>query len=165
MVEDVYRFAQASRRMNRAEFVSEFPYDVLVIEPFTQLDDAGFMTKPGAQAAGEAGPVTIAQIKKRPGANAFTMITVGRAKNNDIVIPASMVSKFHAYFLKTPGGVTVTDAGSSNGTSVKTRTLEPRTEKAAVEAADEVRLGELKTTFHTPSTFYDWLVSQHTSSG
>ena len=51
--------------------------------------------------------------------NAFgMMITVGRAANNDIVVEASSISKFHAYLENLGGGWKLRDANSSNGTYV-----------------------------------------------
>lgn len=59
-------------------------------------------------------------------ANAFSaMVTVGRAGNNDIVLPYEGISKFHAYFAQSPQGWTVADAGSTNGTFVLGKQLPP----------------------------------------
>jgi hypothetical protein len=73
------------------------------------------------------GPVRLAyELRKRPGSNAFTMmVTLGRAPNNDIVLAADAVSKFHASFVETPTGWTITDA-STNGTWLDGERLEAR---------------------------------------
>jgi len=47
-----------------------------------------------------------------------SMITVGRTANNDVVIPDTQVSRFHAFFRVAPGEILLEDAGSSNGTWV-----------------------------------------------
>jgi pSer/pThr/pTyr-binding forkhead associated (FHA) protein len=100
---------------------------------------------------------TIARIRKRPGSNAFaSMITVGRANNNDISIPANMVSKFHGYFMIGPDrSVSLTDAGSTNGTFHKGRKLEARTECVKLQSGDQVGFGELKTVFLTSAGAWD----------
>jgi hypothetical protein len=54
-----------------------------------------------------------------------TMITVGRAKNNDVVLPTATVSKFHASFAERPGGWSITDQRSANGTWLEAMRLEP----------------------------------------
>jgi hypothetical protein len=48
-----------------------------------------------------------------------SMITIGRATNNDIVLPLSTVSKMHAYFMNATGPTwKITDQHSANGTYV-----------------------------------------------
>lgn len=56
------------------------------------------------------------EVKKAEGNVFGMMITIGRAANNDVVVDASSVSKFHAYFEQKDGGWAVRDANSSNGT-------------------------------------------------
>lgn len=44
-----------------------------------------------------------------------TRLTVGRANENNIVVPISTVSRLHAILTKTPTGYTITDQNSTNG--------------------------------------------------
>jgi len=61
----------------------------------------------------------IVELKKDIKLNAFgIMITLGRAQNNDLVVPDSRVSKFHAYFRQVGEQWSITDANSTNGTIV-----------------------------------------------
>lgn len=115
---------------------------LLIVDPFEPDDDTGFKTiQIKADQAATIG-FTVARVRKRPGANAFSMmVTVGRASNNDIDLKEKGVSKFHAYLRQEGGRWTITDAGSSFGTVVQGRTLEPRTERAPLATGDEVRLG------------------------
>lgn len=53
-----------------------------------------------------------------------TMITVGRAPNNDVVLATPTVSKFHASFAEGPGWA-ITDQRSANGTWLEAMRLEP----------------------------------------
>jgi hypothetical protein len=58
-------------------------------------------------------------VRKRPGSNAFgMMVTIGRAPNNDIVLPHANVSKLQCYLHRFAGPWTVCDPGSTNGTFV-----------------------------------------------
>jgi hypothetical protein len=47
-----------------------------------------------------------------------SMITVGRTRNNDVVLPDVVVSKFHAFFKEEDGKLLLQDADSRNGTRV-----------------------------------------------
>ncbi len=64
-----------------------------------------------------ASPVVFLQ---KSGRNPFeSMITIGRATNNDHCLPLPTVSKVHAYFSKTPrGDWCLTDQRATNGTFV-----------------------------------------------
>jgi pSer/pThr/pTyr-binding forkhead associated (FHA) protein len=87
------------------------------------------------------------------------MITVGRANNNDVVLPDRTVSKFHASFRKSPTGWILTDQRSANGTFVDGKRLE---QGESVLLADEatVRFGKTFTTrFVTPKRLFQLLAS------
>jgi hypothetical protein len=54
------------------------------------------------------------------------MITVGRAENNDLILPFPYISKFHAYIqLVEDSSYLLTDANSANGTFVNGEKLKP----------------------------------------
>lgn len=63
--------------------------------------------------------------------------TLGRHRNNDIVISDPKVSSFHARIDRTLDGFTVVDLKSRNGTYVNGR----RVESGWLKAGDEIRLG------------------------
>jgi hypothetical protein len=99
------------------------------------------------------------RIAKRKGANPFEgMVTVGRAKNCDIVIPLRKVSKFHCFF--TPGDsgrYTVADGGSRNGTLLNGERLAKRRPLAVVHG-DRIDLGDvIALTFWSAEEFFDKL--------
>src|SRR6056297_1385331 len=52
-------------------------------------------------------------------------LTVGRSDDCDITLPSSKVSRQHARFRLSDGGVTVEDLGSSNGTRLNGRAIGP----------------------------------------
>lgn len=84
-------------------------------------------------------------------------VSLGRARNNDLVIGAAGVSKLHAHFTTTDAGVTsITDAGSHNGTEVNGTRIR---KGANVELApnDKLVFGDVQAVFHTPESMCDFL--------
>jgi hypothetical protein len=84
------------------------------------------------------------------GRSASHLITLGRAPDNDVVVPDVSISRFHA-FVKDGGGGRwlMQDAGSTNGTTVNGNTVPrqghgPPTE---LKSGDDVRLGQVDLTF------------------
>lgn len=96
---------------------------------------------PVACARGAGAPWAVAPVEKRPGSNAFgLMITLGRAANNDVVLPHGAVSKFHAYLRRLDGSWLLSDAGSLNGTAVNGVPL-PGGHSVALSPGDRIVLG------------------------
>ena len=112
---------------------------------------------PAGTGLGSSSSFTVGLLRKRPGANAFDqMITIGRAKNNDLVVEGQGISKFHGYVMMADSQASLTDAGSKNGTTVGGKRLEPRV-KVDLAAGDRITLGSIKAVFFTPEMFYDYL--------
>jgi hypothetical protein len=86
-----------------------------------------------------------------------SMITVGRTKNNDVVLPDPRVSKFHAYFRLQGGGWELADAGSVNGTRIGDLVLPPKGQPHPVHFGDQLRFGDLVLTFMDPNTTWQAL--------
>ena len=74
--------------------------------------------------------------------------SLGRHRNNDIVVTDPKVSSFHARIDKTADGFNVVDLKSRNGTYVNGQ----RIETAALRTGDEVRLGTAKLQYRVDST-------------
>lgn len=71
-----------------------------------------------------------------------SMITIGRAKNNDIVVPDALVSKFHAFFRQLDDGEWgLADAGSANGTRLGDVDLPPKGQPERVRPGDRITFG------------------------
>jgi pSer/pThr/pTyr-binding forkhead associated (FHA) protein len=160
VLESLEPYVSAARSQPVDEFTAVFPHRVLVVESFEALTSAaGFDTLAGGR-AGHGPERSVVPLKKRLEANAFaSMITIGRSPNNDVVIPYEGVSKFHAYVMvdAKSGNVTITDAGSSNGTTVRGNKLVPRTQRAPLSPGDDIGLGDLKMKYLDPSAFYELL--------
>jgi predicted component of type VI protein secretion system len=69
-------------------------------------------------------------------------LTIGRDINNEIVINDPEVSRNHCRFTRGPGGYTLTDLGSTNGTFVNGQRL---TGERPLGASDMIGLGETVT--------------------
>lgn len=77
-------------------------------------------------------------------------ISVGRTRNNDIVIDDGSLSKYHAFFREQDGGdLVLQDAGSTNGTQVDERRVPARGsgEAVIVNSGARVRIGHVELTF------------------
>lgn len=87
----------------------------------------------------------------RPGERATGhLLMLGRAPNNDVVIPDPSVSRFHAFLKRDASGVfLIQDAGSTNGTSVNGAPVAAKDHgpATALKRGDTVRLGQLEFTF------------------
>ena len=84
------------------------------------------------------------------------LITVGRARTNDVVLRFETVSKFHAWFRLDPrsGRYRITDAGSTNGTLVNRLPLEEG-ETVELRDGDVVDFGGvLPLSYFTPDGFH-----------
>ena len=92
-------------------------------------------------------------LTKKPGASFPDRITIGRTANNDIVIPDSSVSRFHAYVRRDGNAWVLADAGSKNGSWLREDQLEARKEKPLASKA-VLRIGEVELTFYTAADLY-----------
>lgn len=91
--------------------------------------------------------------------NPFPMgVTVGRVDSNDIVIDATSVSRFHAWFQfdEKLGAWELHDADSKNGTFLNETRLASR-EKKPLASGDLARLGEVRLRFYLPEALFAWL--------
>jgi hypothetical protein len=98
-------------------------------------------------------PYFAVPVRKR-GDSFMGRISIGRARNKDIVLRHASVSKFHAWFEADESeDLYVSDAGSTNLTHVNGLPIEPRA-KIAVEPGDSVRFGAIETVLCSPRTLW-----------
>jgi hypothetical protein len=86
-----------------------------------------------------------------------SMITVGRTQNNDVVVPDTSISKFHAYFRIDKGIVEVADAQSRNGTFLGQRRLEPK-QPVSIKPGEKVRFARVTFQLCDAVAAWDWIV-------
>jgi hypothetical protein len=90
-------------------------------------------------------PHFVVPLRKRAADSTYSdRISVGRARNKDLVLRDRSVSKFHGWFERDErGSYHVADAGSKNGTKVNSTLLAAR-ELAVVKPGDVVRFGSVE---------------------
>jgi hypothetical protein len=86
-----------------------------------------------------------------------SMITVGRTRNNDLILEDAWVSKLHAYFRAQNGRFDLTDCGSRNGTFVGGKQL-AKGAPHLLSFGDVVRFGQLTFRFLNPEACWASLV-------
>jgi len=136
----------------------------------------GAAARPRASASDEAGQVGkgierqarfAVALRKRAGSDVLyaDRISVGRARNKDIVLRHASVSKFHAWFeVDDDGVVQVVDAESKNLTRVNGAPVPPRS-KAPVTSGDIVHFGAIECVLASPSTLWKCLREGAPSTG
>lgn len=115
-------------------FAGEFP-DPFLVELRQRIDASGtgFETPPAhtedamtAAAMNATDPTPQSRLLTVAKRSAMfpSKVTVGRTKNNDVVIPAAGMSKLHAFFNVHEGAYTLLDASSRNGSFVNSKRLD-----------------------------------------
>jgi len=87
------------------------------------------------------------------------MITVGRARNNDICLPLGSVSKVHAYFGKKPGTELwkLTDQNATNGTLLDEKRI-PTGGSAELHDGARIAFGpDAVARYYTPQGLFGYL--------
>lgn len=150
-------------KLSEEEFLEAHPYWVLVVEPFASVEASAYATRASAPEKGHDRGV--AALVKRPGSNEFRMmVTIGRAKNNDVHIPCDDVSKFHAYVLNNPKEETpqFADAGSTFGSEVDGERLKPRV-PTPLSSGMRIQIGSVQALCFAPGAFREHLLEQKKS--
>ncbi len=106
---------------------------------WTAIVEAGD-ENPKTPATGD-GECEIGFVAKRPGNPFPAMVTLGRAKTCDLVLPISTVSKIHAYFLKDDGQWTIVDQHSLNKTLLNDEEISAG-HKHPLQDGDRIRFGK-----------------------
>jgi hypothetical protein len=136
----------------------------------TQSEDRRTVRMPSVPPPSSAGPeqILVRVIRathfavplgrRADAARAFSeRVTVGRARNNDVVLRHPSVSKFHAWFARDDDNVYfLTDATSRNGTTRNGTPLDGGT-PVRLRAGDLLRFGRVEATYCDAATLRDAL--------
>lgn len=140
---DLRRLAQS---LTRRQFIDKHPYPFLVLHARTDAESSNnaFATQVAPQllSPAQSGEMTVLPIAKGADSPFQSHISVGRARNCDLVIRHRSVSKLHARFRVDEGQVIVSDAGSQNGTFVNGKRLLPN-EAVAVSTSAQLVFGSV----------------------
>ena len=79
-------------------------------------------------------------------------ISLGRTPDNDVTIAESSISARHCFLRVLGSQISLTDAGSTNGTLVNGVRLQPKKAQNVVEG-DVLTMGRFNLAFHTPRGF------------
>lgn len=154
-----YNFVQTFASLTQDEFLARVTEPHLYFANLPELEETdNFKTirlTPGKNAPHDLGKQGILTVKKATGSNAFgMMITMGRAKNNDLVIPDQRMSKFHCYFRRLGEQWSLTDANSTNGTVVDGKTV-PGERSLPLRSGSKIELsGAIDVLFLLPADLF-----------
>lgn len=94
-----------------------------------------------------------AVLKKTERNNETGVITLGRGRNNDVVIDDVTVSRAHAIFEFRDGAWWLTDLGSANHTRIDDRVVAPK-QPSRIDDGCTLHLGEVLALFCLPQRFH-----------
>lgn len=163
---------QAQKATSRG-FTEQFA-GIYLLGKIPESHAGGFATRVGApsnqdlinamRAGGaDSGPFLV-RVEKSDRNTWKSRISIGRAKNNDIVFRHDSVSKLHAHFIvraTTVNGqaheeLVLCDVGSANGTLINGRSLD-EDEMVSVSAADRILFGEVQCDLLDAAALYEKL--------
>lgn len=160
-VRPYFGFLRDFGQLSEADFLARITSPCLYFPSLPELDSQELFTTIKFKVGQSSNPAPlgegqgIIQVSKAADGNAFAMmITMGRAPNNDLVIPDGRVSKFHAYFRQVGERWMITDANSTNGTSVNGVQIAPD-RSVEVRSGDQLEMaGSLHASFLLPADLY-----------
>jgi pSer/pThr/pTyr-binding forkhead associated (FHA) protein len=88
----------------------------------------------------------VVRVKKTERNPFAGLVTIGRARNNDVRLFSDQISKMHGWLRQGPEGWVIKDHNSTNGTFVNGQRIQGGTE-APLRSGDELRLGDLGALF------------------
>lgn len=168
----VTRMRKQAAGLSAADFVSSFPMPALRsldpadsstgIRRLLPVPDQGvqLLTQMVDGVEGLRYLGKLAFVTKRPGNPYPHLISIGRSKTNDITVGVSSVSKVHGYFVHDVDGWKFTDHGSTNGSRLNRRKLDPK-EKVLLEDGAVLQLGsDTAFQFHLPGSLHGRLLKE-----
>jgi hypothetical protein len=160
---DTDALAELAEKTTRDEFAAKLPHFFLVLETglFDQ-EQVGFSTQVVDPAALRRGQTKapknfeVLEVVKAAGNPYPDRVSVGRARNCDVVMRDPSVSKLHAHFRIGGGSLELVDIDSQNGTRVNGRPLPPH-QPQLMANEDLILFGSVAAKLVDAVTLYDLL--------
>ncbi|HWE28191.1 MAG TPA: FHA domain-containing protein [Polyangia bacterium] len=159
---DADTLAELAQSSTRDEFAAKLPHLFLVLEQALADEDVGFATQVvdpvsfKRTMARRAPNIEVLPVVKAPAHPYPDRVSVGRARNCDIVMRDPSVSKLHAHFRVGGPTVDLVDIDSQNGTRVNGRALAPH-QPVQVANGDIVLFGSVACKLVDAAALYDLL--------
>ena len=160
---DTDTLAELAQSSTRDEFVARRPHLFLVLEQeLYDQDQVGFATQVVDPVSLKRSTVKRPQnievlpVVKAAGNPYPDRVSVGRARNCDIVMRDPSISKLHAHFRVGGPKVELVDIDSQNGTRINGRALAPH-QPAQVSNGDTVLFGSVACKLVDAAALYDLL--------
>lgn len=153
-VSDAERLRHDASSMDEARFVAINAGRFLVVEGQVgrEVDPLALRTRTVAAVRRDQPrqALEVMPVRKRADGNPYSsMVTIGRARNNDVVLNDPSVSKMHAWIRLAcdtlHGHDTLTDSGATNGTFLHGKPV--RNESVALCVGDRIRIGSVDLRF------------------
>jgi hypothetical protein len=162
------KLAEEIKLGGEAEFRKKYPHPFLVVLEYPEEEEDEILppktaeTDVGALLAKKDSLEAIGAVPLvKSDRNAFmSKITIGRARNNDIVLRATKVSKLHCEFVKDEeGGLKLSDLGSVNGTILNKNLLDKQTPPTSLNDGDLISVWRYVFKFYTLNSFIKFIQS------
>lgn len=163
-------YVEELRQIGDTAFRWRYTTPMLVVESFT-----GGLQDPQGEGAGstlvsapalDAGAVSrligrVFAVKRSPqSAPNSAAISVGRTSDNDVAVPEYSISKRHCLIrLEANGRATVTDLGSTNGTTIDGVAVPPK-KPTPIQDGTLIGLGRFGFAYYTPLGFLKLVVAK-----
>lgn len=156
-MDELSRYAHDAVQMTEREFVRHHPYNVLLVDkaafddptksvPFdTVVIDTREVVEPESY--------VVFPIRKKAGNPWPERISLGRARNCDVVIRHNSISKLHAHFFVDGREFVFCDASSKNGSELNGRRLRAH-ERCRMQYGDVIGFGLIDATFDDAAGLY-----------
>ena len=161
-------FAAEFGELSREAFLEavQVPYLVGRLDPEDSSSDRlGNLTlsvRPGQIVPDPGSELALLAVDPQSKSNPYgAMVTIGRAANNDVVLPDPRVSKFHSYIGQVDEQWLLYDADSCNGTRGNGEAVAART-GLPIDSGTCISFGgAVELVFLSPEELYDYLHLSH----
>jgi hypothetical protein len=157
------QFVALNKMLSLEEFSAKYshPFLVLLCGGAEKLVDSGFFTTSGGSSAAitdesllESRVIFLVKTSKKSFKHLYS---IGRIEKNDVCMPYSGVSKFHAYIQSKGNRWYISDCDSTNGTYIDKTALEPK-ELCELQSGAQLSFSKgCNLTFALSTTMYDYL--------